>query len=82
MKSSKNLFEMCKKTDHSVCYAMSRDTNPWFPHTIEELVVWIVERDTGELDLCFGLIRGYPGDVHKVGREGGGVGEEIRRCDV
>jgi len=47
MKTSRSAFDMCKKGDHSVCYAMSRDTNPWFPHTIEELVVWIVERGGG-----------------------------------
>ena len=41
-------FVVCKKTDHRTCYAMSKGTNPWFPHTVEELVVWTVERECGE----------------------------------
>ena len=31
--------------DHSVCFDKTRDNNPWFPHTIEEMVIWTVERE-------------------------------------
>ena len=41
-------FVVCKKKSHTVCYAMSKGTNPWFPHTVEELVIWSVEREHGE----------------------------------
>lgn len=47
MKQSKSPFFMCKKDEHSTCYAMSKGTNPWFPHTVEEMVIWTVERETG-----------------------------------
>ena len=47
MKNSNIPFAVCKKTEHQTCYAMSRGTNPWFPHTVEELVIWTVERETG-----------------------------------
>jgi hypothetical protein len=48
MKQSSVPFVVCKKTDHRTCFAMSKGTNPWFPHTVEELVVWTVERELGE----------------------------------
>lgn len=48
MKVSNVTFVVCKKTDHKNCFAMSKGTNPWFPHTVEELVVWTVERECGE----------------------------------
>ena len=47
MKQSKTPFVICKKEDHHTCYAMSKGTNSWFPHTVEEMVIWTVERDTG-----------------------------------
>lgn len=51
MKNSNIPFAVCKKTEHQTCYAMSRGTNPWFPHTVEELVIWTVERDRGTTDV-------------------------------
>lgn len=47
MKNSNIPFAVCKKNEHQTCYAMSRGTNPWFPHTVEELVIWTVEREKG-----------------------------------
>ena len=52
MKQSSTPFVACKKNDHKSCYVMSIGTNPWFPHTVEELVIWTVERETGELSVC------------------------------
>ena len=48
MKNSNIPFAVCKKAEHQTCYAMSRGTNPWFPHTVEELVIWTVEREKGK----------------------------------
>lgn len=48
MKNSNIPFAVCKKAEHQTCYAMSRGTNPWFPHTVEELVIWTVERERGK----------------------------------
>ena len=45
MKSVTSPFLICRKTDHKTCYYMSKNTNPWFPHTVEELVIWTVERE-------------------------------------
>ena len=45
MKSATSPFVICKKGDHKTCYYMSKTTNPWFPHTVEELVIWTVERE-------------------------------------
>ena len=47
MQHSHSPFMVCKKTDHNTCYYMSKNTNPWFPHTVEELVIWTVERERG-----------------------------------
>lgn len=48
MKVSKTPFVICKKEEHHTCYAMSKGTNPWFPHTVEEMVIWTVERERGQ----------------------------------
>lgn len=47
MKLSKAPFMICRKDDHHTCYAMSKGADPWFPHTVEEMVIWTVERETG-----------------------------------
>ena len=39
-------FCVCKKSDHTHCY--KQNTTPWFPHSVEELVIWTVEREKGE----------------------------------
>ena len=48
MQHSTTPFLVCKKGDHQTCHHMSRTTNPWFPHTVEELVIWTVEREKSE----------------------------------
>ena len=48
MRHCNSPFQVCKKTDHQTCYFMSKNTNPWFPHTVEELVIWTVEREKGK----------------------------------
>ena len=48
MQHSTSPFLVCKKGDHQTCHHMSRTTNPWFPHTVEELVIWTVEREKSE----------------------------------
>ena len=45
----KSPFKVCNNGEHDYCFDRSRTVNPWFPHTIEEMVIWTVERDTGEL---------------------------------
>ena len=52
MKHCNSPFQVCKKADHQTCYSMSKNTNPWFPHTVEELVVWTVERERGGWCVC------------------------------
>ena len=42
-------FKLCRQKNHTICYAMSTGPNPNFPHTIEELVIWSMEREYGEL---------------------------------
>ena len=48
MQSLTTPFTMCNKKDgHRSCFDMARSQNPWFPHTVEEMVIWTVERYTG-----------------------------------
>ena len=47
---------MCKYHNHNDCYQKTREIDPWFPHSLEEIVIWTVERETGESGgrlLCF-----------------------------
>ena len=41
-------FKLCRQKDHMICYSMSTGPNPKFPHTIEELVIWTMEREYDE----------------------------------
>jgi hypothetical protein len=43
MKGSPAQFCICKKNNHGQCYKLT--TNPWFPHSVEELVIWTIERE-------------------------------------
>ena len=52
MKDASSPFCICKKNDHAQCYQMSKSTNPWFPHTVEELVIWTVERERCKFKSC------------------------------
>ena len=40
-------FQMCKKSEHKLCFDKSASGDTWFAHSIEELVVWTVERHFG-----------------------------------
>jgi len=49
-------FESCakpkdKSNDHKRCLIMSRNSAVWYAHTVEELVIWTVERENGEYTL-------------------------------
>ena len=48
MKEVNTAFTMCNKTDgHRGCLEKARTENPWFPHTVEEIVIWTMEREQG-----------------------------------
>ena len=49
MQRSSAPFKVCNKDEHKVCQFMSKTNDPWFPHTVEELVIWTVEREKREL---------------------------------
>ena len=49
-------FESCakptdKSQEHKRCLVMSRNSAVWYAHTVEELVIWTVEREYGKLFL-------------------------------
>ena len=51
-KRSKPSFESCgkpadKSKEHRRCLIMSRNSAVWYAHTVEELVIWTVERECG-----------------------------------
>ena len=37
-------FMYCRNPDHTVCYEKSMTKETWYAHSIEELVIWTVER--------------------------------------
>lgn len=43
-----SILQVCSMADHQVCFEKTRENNPWFPHTVEEMVIWTVERETGK----------------------------------
>ena len=52
-KPNKLSFESCGKlTDksqkHRRCLSMARNSEVWYAHTVEELVIWTVEREWGK----------------------------------
>ena len=46
-------FLYCKKygsvSEHRKCLLLTRKGNAWFPHSIEEMVIWTIEYKQGEL---------------------------------
>ena len=38
-------FGICSRTTHQSCFEMSATAAVWFAHTIEELVIWTIERE-------------------------------------
>ena len=45
MKMSSSSFLICKRSHHQQCYQPVKGTNPWFPHSVEELVIWTIEKE-------------------------------------
>ena len=42
-------FEYCQKDDHHRCFKVYSEDEFWYAHSVEELVVWTVEREYGML---------------------------------
>ena len=46
-------FQCCKKyektSDHKKCLLLTRRGNAWFPHSVEEIVIWTIEYKTGKI---------------------------------
>ena len=42
-------FEYCQKEDHHRCFKVYSVDEFWYAHSVEELVIWTVERDYGML---------------------------------
>ena len=46
-------FQCCKKyekvSEHKKCLQLTRRGNAWFPHSIEEMVIWTIEYKTGKI---------------------------------
>ena len=53
-KPNKLPFESCTKLteNHKQCLVMSRNSAVWFAHTVEELVIWTVEREYGKQNVA------------------------------
>ena len=45
-------FQYCQRTNHVPCLEKSATDDVWFAHSIEELVVWTVERHCREWHVC------------------------------
>ena len=43
--SASKPFAYCQKSDHFLCFEKSANSEIWFAHTIEELVIWTIERE-------------------------------------
>ena len=41
-------FEHCKKDGHPKCFEKAATNEVWYSHSLEELVIWTVERQYGE----------------------------------
>ena len=46
-------FQCCKKyekiSDHKKCLLLTRRGNAWFPHSVEEIVIWTIEYKKGKI---------------------------------
>ena len=59
---SNKVFEYCQKKDHYRCFKVYYEQGFWYTHSVEEAVIWTVERELGEglwlvvhcLLVCFG----------------------------
>ena len=71
MHQVKSPFKVCTHPGHGFCFDRSREVNPWFPHTIEEMVIWTVERELGkswETMICnfYYLLSSRKGFLHRL----------------
>ena len=48
-KPIKDSFEYCQKKDHFRCFRVYIENEFWYPHSVEEMIVWTVERERGDL---------------------------------
>ena len=47
-----NAFKHCGKEDvskHKKCLLLTKKGNAWYPHSVEEMVIWTIEHKQGEL---------------------------------
>ena len=49
-KNANKPFGFCERNDHYSCFEMSASSEIWFAHTIEELVIWTIEREHSEFE--------------------------------
>ena len=69
-KPNKLPFESCakptdKSKDHKRCLIMSRNSEVWYAHTVEELVIWTVEREYGKHKRITGKISSVSIETYK-----------------
>ena len=51
-----NAFKHCGKEDvskHKKCLLLTKKGNAWYPHSVEEMVIWTIEHKQGELHYVF-----------------------------
>ena len=41
-------FQLCNKFEHRKCLLLTRRDNAWYPHSIEEMVIWTIEYKGGK----------------------------------
>ena len=58
-------FQYCRNEDHMLCYDRAKES--WYAHSIEEIVIWTVERYWGEIHVhekCKNILTKMLKDVH------------------
>ena len=52
-------FHFCNKykklSEHNKCLLLNKRTDPWFPHSIEEMVIWTIECKGGKINISLKL---------------------------
>ena len=41
------IIKKCERTNHHKCFSKSLESNEWYAHSVEELVIWVVESEKG-----------------------------------
>ena len=57
-------FQYCRNVDHMLCYDRAKES--WYAHSIEEIVIWTVERYWGEIDFRFFQYSGGNSGLPKI----------------